>query len=54
MKESFSSGGEVERVKATFEFNKDLHRALKTTAVTEGRTMREILEELVTEYLQKR
>lgn len=39
------------KIKATFEFDKELHQRLKIAAVNEGRTMRQIVEGLVAEYL---
>lgn len=50
MKEAFSDGEEPTTM-FTLRMNSDLHRRLKIRAVTEGRSMKEILEGLLQSYL---
>ena len=50
MKEAFGDGEEPTTM-FTLRMNSDLHRRLKIRAVTEGRSMKEILEDLLRDYL---
>lgn len=50
MKEAFGDGEEPTTM-FTLRMNSDLHRRLKIRAVTEGRSMKEILEDLLRSYL---
>lgn len=49
--QAYSNTGTQETVKLTFELPKDLHKALKLKAMEEETTMREIIENLVRDYL---
>ena len=50
MQEAFHDGEEPTTM-FTLRMNSDLHRRLKLRAVTEGRPMKEILEDLLRTYL---
>lgn len=49
--QAYSNTGTQETVKLTFELPKDLHKALKIRALEDDTSMREIIERLLTEYL---
>lgn len=49
--QAYSNTGTQETVKLTFELPKNLHKALKLKAMEEETTMREIIENLVRDYL---
>lgn len=49
--QAYSNTGTQETVKLTFELPKDLHKAFKIKAMEEETTMREIIENLVRDYL---
>lgn len=50
MKEAFGDGGEPTTM-FTLRMDSNLHRRLKLQAVTEDRSMKEILEDLLRDYL---
>ena len=50
--QAYSNTGTQETVKLTFELPTDLHKALKLKAMEEETTMREIIENLITNYLK--
>ncbi|AJK70176.1 hypothetical protein B840_13040 (plasmid) [Corynebacterium marinum DSM 44953] len=52
MQEAFHDGEEPTTM-FTLRMNSDLHRRLKLRAVTEGRPMKEILEDLLRTYLDE-
>ena len=52
MKEAFGDGEEPTTM-FTLRMNSDLHRRLKVRAATEGRPMKEILEQLIRTYLDE-
>lgn len=49
--QAYSNTGTQETVKLTFELPKQLHKQLKLRAMQDDTTMREIIEQLLTEYL---
>lgn len=53
MTEAFHDGEEPITM-FTLRMNSDLHRRLKIHAVNEGRSMKEILEDLLRDYLDKK
>jgi undecaprenyl pyrophosphate synthase len=46
--------GTVTRVKTNYEIRQDYVRALKRVAVDEGRKIYEVMEEAISEYLERR